>query len=181
LTVSGITDLNENPILPPFDTTEFIGFRPARPSNRRFDLWHMLPVWNRREDVTGDLWRFISCLQEVVDLLLAEVDRFPDIFDLERSPSPFLDLILQDLGNPFPFELDEIGKRRLASVLCEMYRQKGTAIGIKNAIRFFLGIDITAITSLGSLGLILGVSELGVDWILGPSNRFALYAFSTHR
>jgi hypothetical protein len=36
----------------------------------------------------------------------------------------------------------------------------------------------TAVTPLGSIGLILGESELGVDWILGPSDRFALYAFT---
>ena len=106
-----------------------------------------------------------------------EVDRYPDIFDLERAPECFLDLILLDLGNPFPFELDELGKRRLASVLVEMYRQKGTAIGIENAIRFFLGIDITAITAFTGTTLILGESELGVDWELGPSDRFARYAF----
>jgi len=137
----------------------------------------MLPIHNRRSDTTGDLWRFIACLQEVTDLLLAEVDRFADIFDLERAPEAFLDLILQDLGNPFPFELDEASKRRLAAVLVEMYRQKGTAIGIKNAIRFFLDIDITAITAFIGTTLVLGESELGVDWELGPSDRFARYAF----
>jgi hypothetical protein len=59
-----------------------------------------------------------------------------------------------------------------------MYRQKGTAIGIENAIRFFLGIDITAITPFAGSTLILGESELGVDWELGPSDRFARYAFN---
>jgi phage tail-like protein len=137
----------------------------------------MLPRHNRRDDATGDLWKFIASLQEVTDLLLADVDRFSDIYDLERAPEAFLDLILHDLGNPFPFELDEAGKRRLAAVLVEMYRQKGTAIGIKNAIRFFLDIDITAITAFAGTALVLGESELGVDWELGPSDRFARYAF----
>ncbi len=175
--VVGVTDLHGNPVLPPDNTTTFMGFRPPMPAARRFDLWSMLPRHNRRTDATGDLWHFIACLQEVVDLLLAEVDRYPDIFDLERAPEGFLDLILRDLGNPFPFELDELGKRRLASVLVEMYRQKGTAIGIENAIRFFLGIDITAIMPFTGTTLILGESELGIDWELGPSNLFARYAF----
>jgi phage tail-like protein len=117
-------------------------------------------------------------LQEVADLLLAEGDRYAAIFDLERAPEPFLDLIVQDLGNPFPFDLDVLGKRRLASVLVEMYRQKGTAVGIENAIRFFLGIDVAAITPFAGTTLVLGESELGVDWELGPSNRFARYAFN---
>jgi phage tail-like protein len=93
----------------------------------------MLPRHNRRDDVTGDLRRFIACLQETVDLLLAEGDGFSDIFDLERAPEGFLDLILHELGNPFPFDLGELDKRRLASVLVEMYRQKGTAVGIRIA------------------------------------------------
>jgi phage tail-like protein len=174
---TGVRDRKGNPVLAPFDTAGFQGFRPARHPRRRFELWSMLPKHNRRSDTTGDLARFIACLQEVVDLLLAEVDRFPDLWDIERAPSPFLDLILRDLGNPFPFDLDELSKRRLATVLVEMYRQKGTAIGIRNAVRFFLGLEIEAITGLAATALVLGVSELGVDWELGPSDRFARYAF----
>ena len=94
-----------------------------------------------------------------------------------HAPEGFLDLVLHDLGNPFPFDLGELDKRRLASVLVEMYRQKGTAVGIENAIRFFLGIDITAITPFNGSTLVLGESELGVDWELGPSDQFARYAF----
>lgn len=177
VTVAGVEDAKENPVAAPNDSAVFTGYRPPRPAERRFDLWSMLPRYNRREDATGDLRRFIDCLQEVVELLLAEGDRFSDVFDLERAPEDFLDLILHDLGNPFPFDLGEIDKRRLASVLVEMYRQKGTAVGIKNAIRFFLGIDITAITPFHGSTLVLGESELGVDWELGPSDRFARYAF----
>ena len=134
----------------------------------------MLPKHNRRDDQTGDLFRFIACLQEVTDLLLADVDRWPDIFDLERAPEAFVDLILRDLGNPFRSSSTRWAKRRLASVLVEMYRQKGTAKGIQNAIRFFLGIDISAITPFNADTLYLGESLLGVDWVLGPFDRFAL-------
>lgn len=175
--VTGVADVFGNPVLPPDDRAVFAGFRPPRPAGRRFDLWAMLPRHNRRADVTGDLRRFIACLQDVADLLLAECDRFADVFDLERAPEAFLDLILEDLGNPFPFELDELGKRRLASVLVEMYRQKGTARGIINAVRFFLGVEIEAVTAYAGEALVLGESELGVDWVLGPSSRFARYAF----
>ncbi len=175
---TGVTDLSGNEVLAPFDRASFVGFRPAQPPARRFELWQMLPKHNRRDDQTGDLWRFIACLQEVTDLLLADCDRWPDIFDLERAPEGFLDLILQDLGNPFPFDLFTLGKRRLASVLVEMYRQKGTAKGIQNAVRFFLGVDISTISPFAADSLILGESELGVDWILAPSDRFALYAFN---
>jgi phage tail-like protein len=175
---AGVTDRFGNAVLGPYDRASFAGFRPARPPNRRFDLWQMLPKHNRRDDLTGDLKRFIACLQEVTELLLADVDRWSDIFDLERASEGFVDLILRDLGNPFPFELDSMSKRRLASVLVEMYQQKGTARGIQNAVRFFLGIDISAITPFNADTLFLGESELGVDWVLGPSDRFARYAFN---
>jgi phage tail-like protein len=174
----GVTDIFGNAVLGPYDRASFTGFRPARPASRRFELWKMLPKHNRRDDQTGDLFRFIACLHEATDLLLADVDRWPDIFDLERAPEAFVDLILRDLGNPFPFELDAMGKRRLASVLVEMYRQKGTAKGNQNAIRFFLGINISAISPFNADTLVLGESELGVDWVLGPSDRFARYAFN---
>jgi phage tail-like protein len=154
----------------------FSGFRPARPAGRRFDLWSMLPKHNRRADDTGDLRRFVACLQEVTDLLLADADRYPDLLDIERAPDPFLDRILSDLGNPFAFDLTDIGKRRLASVLVAMYRQKGTAAGIRNAVRFFLGFEVVLVPHT-STTLVLGVSLLGVDWELGPSDRRALYTF----
>ncbi|MCP4680535.1 MAG: phage tail protein [Deltaproteobacteria bacterium] len=177
VTVDGVTDINDNPVLPPYDAAVFTGFRPVRPVNRRFNLWELIPKYNRRIDETGDLRRFIDCLQEVLDLLLVEIDRFPNIWDIERAPETFLDLILQDLGNPFMFDLGELGKRRLAAVLIELFRQKGTAIGIQNAIRFFLGIEVEIVPFTADV-MSLGESELGVDWILGPSDRFALYAFN---
>ncbi len=177
VTVDGVTDLNNNPVLPPYDAAVFTGFRPVRPANRRFNLWELIPKYNRRIDETGDLRRFIDCLQEVLDLLLAEIDRFPEIWDIERAPESFLDLILGDLGNPFLFDLSELGKRRLASVLIELYRQKGTATGIQNAIRFFLGLEVEIVPFTADV-MSLGESELGVDWILGPSDRFALYSFN---
>ncbi|WP_404364443.1 phage tail protein [Corallococcus coralloides] len=176
--VEGVKDAHDNPVLAPYHRATFSGFRPARPPSRSFQLWDMLPRHNRRDDVTGDLHRFISCLQEVTDLLLSDLDAFPGVFDLERAPEAFLDAILQDLGNPFAFELDVLARRRLAAILVELYQQKGTALGLRNAIRFFLGIEVRAISPFASDTLVLGESELGEDWVLGPSERFARYAFN---
>jgi phage tail-like protein len=177
VTITGIVDLNDNALEPPTDTVLFIGFRPVVPPRRRFQLWEMLPKHNRREDDTGDLWRFIACLQEVTDLQLSEIDRFTDIFDIERAPENFLDLMLIDLGNPFVFNLNALQKARLASILVALYKQKGTAIGIVNAIRFFLGIEVEILPLTADL-LGLGEAEIGINWILGPSDRAALYSFN---
>jgi phage tail-like protein len=113
----------------------------------------------------------------VTDLVLADVDRFAELLDLERAPEPFVDAMLEDLGNPFRFELDERQKRRLASVLVDMYRQKGTDPGIRNTVRFLLGVDIRRVLAFAGTALTLGESELGEDWELGPSGSYARYAF----
>jgi phage tail-like protein len=131
---------------------------------------------NRREDQTGDLRRFLQCLQEVTELLLADVDRFTDILDPDIAPEPFVDAMLGDLGNPFPFDLSVADKRRLLNVLVAVYREKGTGVGIKNAIRFFLGLEVE-IQSYAGEALLLGESLLGEDWILGASGAFSAFAF----
>jgi phage tail-like protein len=156
----------------------FAGFLPpSRPRERAFELIRMLPELNRQMDQTGDLRKFIAVLQDVLELLLGDIDRFADIFDLDRAPEPFLDCMLDDLGNPFAFDLDELQKRRLLSVLVEIYKQKGTAAGIRNAVRFFLGVDVASVDAFHGTTLVLGESRLGVDWVLGPSDSFARYAF----
>ncbi len=175
--VVGVADRYGNLIQPPFDRTLIRGYRHRGPSARDFRLWTLLPRYNRRGDQTGDLRRFIDCLQEVTDLLLSQLDRFEEIFDIGLAPEYFVDLILRDLGNPFQFELSLVEKRRLAGALVSMYRLKGTEIGIKNAIRFFLGIDVSVVRAYAGEALVLGESQLGIDWVLGPSERFLKYAF----
>jgi phage tail-like protein len=177
LTATGVADLRGHDVGVAGVQATLIAFTPPRPAGRRFDLWSMLPKMNRRADATGDLAAFVACFQEVIDWLLADLDALPDLIDIERAPEWMLDLILQDLGNPFAFELTELQKRRLASLLVGIYRLKGTAPGIQSAIRFFVGLDDVEITPLTATTLVLGESELGVDWELGPSARFARYAF----
>jgi phage tail-like protein len=174
--VHGVADPFGNVIAPPFGSAELTGFVPPRPARRRFDLYQLLPALNRREDDTGDLRRFLACLQEVTDLLVHDVDRFTDILDPDLAPEPFLDVMLVDLGNPFPFDLLAADKRRLLNVLVAVYREKGTAVGIKNAIRFFLGLEVEIVAYSGE-ALVLGESLLGENWILGPAGSFAAYSF----
>ena len=152
------------------------GFRPRAPLSRRFDLWSLLPRENRHGDVTGDLWRFIACFQDPLDLLLADLGAFTDIFDPERCPERYLDLILWDRGNPFSFPMSADEKRRLAAVLGDIFEWKGTDAGIENAIRFFIATE-AKVVPYADEALILGESELGIDWILGASSEFARYAF----
>ena len=174
--VAELVDVHGQPVMPPFDRARFTGFVPPRPASRRFDLWSMLPRWIRRGDDTGDLGQFIAMLQEVTDLLLGDVDRWTTILDLERAPESFVDGMLADLGNPFPFELDLLAKRRLVGRLIQMYRLKGTAAGIEDAIRFFVGVE-SRVVAFAAEVLALGDAELGINWILGSSDQWARYAF----
>jgi phage tail-like protein len=157
-------------------SASFTGFVPARPADRVFELYRLLPELNRREDTTGDLQRFFACLQEVTDLVLVDIDHFTDILDPDIAPERFLDRMLGDLGDPFAFDLSIVDKRRLLNVLVAMYREKGTAPGITNAIRFFLGLEVEIAAYAGE-ALFLGESLLGEDWVLGPSTLFAALAF----
>ncbi len=175
-TAANITDLFDNVVEDL--SAEFTGWAPPVPAGRSFDLFKKLPLVNRAEDDTGDLFRFIACLQEVVDLQLFDIDSFLDILDPDLADEQYVDAMLEDLGNPFDFDLSLIDKRRLVQVLVPIYRLKGTAVGVKQVILFFLSlvIDIDAYNSDPD-NLVLGESELGVGWQLGPSLSYQRFSF----
>jgi phage tail-like protein len=174
----GVADLLGNQSTSPTNIAFFVGIIPPIPAGRRFDLFRFLPQINRDEDVTRELEDFVSCLQEVTNLLLYDIDRFTDILDPAIAPLEFIDAMLCDLGNPFDFEdLSEIDKRRLIDVLVAIYKQKGTGVGIINAVRFFVGVEVT-IDAFNATGWILGEDELGVGTILAPGLSFEKYSFT---
>jgi phage tail-like protein len=116
----------------------------------------------------------------VVDLLLCDVDRWTDIIDVDVAEERYLDQMLIGLGNPFSFaaELDADDKRRLIRVLVGIYQLKGTARGIIDAIRFFLGIEVEIVTYLGDPDIwVMGEDELGVGTFLGPGDQRARFSF----
>lgn len=176
VTVSGVVDLVGNEIAPPDNIAEFAGYRCPQPRGRDFQLWKLIPAKNRREDDTGDLRKFFGVLQDVTDQLLCDVDDFTDIFDVDVAAERYVDHLLIYLGNPFDFELELIDKRRLARILVPLYKAKGTARGIIDAVRFFVGVEVE-IRLLQMDGWILGDDELGVDTVLGTSVQRDLYSF----
>lgn len=171
-----IEDVFGNVLVAPYDTASFDGYVCSAPVGRLFKLWRMIPTLNRQEDTTGELQRFLAVIQDVVDLLLCKIDDFPLILDPDTAPEQYLDAMLFDLGNPFEFELSEIDKRRLVAVLVQIYQQKGTAIGVINVVRFFLGLEVT-INVLNEEGWELGIDELGWDTYLGPGTSRLRYSF----
>ncbi len=177
VTVENAEDPSGNAIGDPTNVAFFVGFECPQPAGRTFSLIDMVPDLNVAEDETGDLARFVAVIQEVVDLLLCDVDRWVEIIDVDLAPEPFVDAMLFDLGNPFEFDLTLIDKRRLARLLVPIYRQKGTADGIVNAIRFFLGIETTLVYPAFGDVWTLGVDLLGIGSFLGTSDAAARYSY----
>lgn len=176
VTVSGVEDVHGNEIEAPYDRADFRGYECPPVAGRSFELWRMVGQVNRERDVTRDLYKMIAVAQEVVDLLLCDIDRFTDILDVDVAAERYLDQMLIALGNPFEFDLDVDEKRRLIRTLVDMYKLKGTKVGIISVVRFFLGIEID-IVAFTEEGWILGESELGEDTILGPGTSRERYSF----
>lgn len=181
--VTDVKDTSGNILDPAGRETRFTGYTPPRPAGRRFYLLDFLPDMNISDDRTaaegneptetgtGDLEKFVLVLQDVVDLLLCMVDEWTKIIDIDLAPEPFLDAILQDLGNPFAAciaDLTLVEKRRLARLLISIYKQKGTAPGIINAIRFFTGIEVDLDILNDRPYWQLNISQLGVNTSLAP-------------
>ncbi len=115
----------------------------------------------------------VAALDKTIFDTLAAI---PNILDPDTAPEVWLDSILADLGNPFTFELTATDKRRLAQILVDIYRSKGTGPGIVNAIRLFLGIEVTLnVPGWSPLGL--GDAAIGESWILGSSDEEILLTF----
>ncbi len=176
VSVGAVEDLNGNKVAVPFNSALFVAFLPPVPAGRRFEIFKLYPKMNRREDITNTLLRFSRCLQDVLLLLLNDIDKWPDILDPDIAPEEFVDAMLCDMGNPFTFDLSLADKRRLLRVLVDIYKEKGLAVGMENAVRFLLGIDIV-VEPCTVDGWELGEDELGETTILGPGIIALLYAF----
>lgn len=100
----------------------------------------------------------------------------PEIVQLSRMVSidhtREIDNLLANLGNPFPIaNFTEEEKRRLAHALFSIYKQKGTAVGIEQAILYFTGVPCVVVDFADDSdnGWILGISQLGFDTFLNAS------------
>ncbi len=158
---STVTDSSDNLI--DTATVTFTGFSPEKPTGRVWDFWRMMPLKNRQEDATGDLEKFARCIDETMQLLTFGVDHWTDQFDPDLATDAEIDLLLYDLGNPFDWaelDLSAQERRKLLRVLVEIYKSKGTADGIEDAIFFLLGEVVEAVEYLAG-GWELGIDELG--------------------
>lgn len=173
VTVTGVADLFGNT---GGGSAQWAGYACAGVEGRSFDLFGMMLRSDRAADETGDLHNFIGCFQEVTSLLLCKIDRFVEILDPDTASERYVDQMLADMGNPFGFDLTLIDKRRLVQLLVAIYRSKGTDAGIINAIRFFVGVEVTIAIPWQTAGL-LGASTLSGTFVLGTGDMATIYSF----
>lgn len=177
LEVVKVSDLAGNPVgsLYPFTSWQL-----KQVPDREWDLWNMIPAFNKEKDVTQDLERFIKTLNETAQVLLHDVDRFGDLLDPMAMKDDVVDVMLESLGNPLAFvgglSLDK--KRDLIPLLVPMYKLKGVAKGIEDAVTFFVGKDVTVVPwELPADTWTIGSSLLGFNTYVGPSKSYVRYSF----
>jgi len=172
------------------DDTDGVDFQvPGR--DPHWNLWYAaMREEDRRKDAqSGDLRKMIGICQDVADLTLGMVDRFYFLNDPALAPEEWLDELLGDMGNPFADLVTDVGKKRvLALLLLQFYQLQGTAEGIEAVVRFVFDLDPVTVIPFWPTTMILGQvggdagegdgSELGEDWVLGPSGAWALYSFN---
>jgi len=163
---TAIEDLFGNAVESPNDVATFTAIGDQAPG-RSFHIMELLPSWNEDVDA-GDYAKFMGVLQEVIELLLRQIDRWPEIIDVDLAPEVFVDAMLQDLGNPFSFELTLLEKRKLARLLVPIYKSKGLARGIINAIRLFQGVEVSLDYPYFG-GLRIGTARIGSTFRLAGS------------
>lgn len=147
-------------------------------AKREFSLWNFIPQGNKRDDTTRDLERLIRILDEPVQLMLADIDRYDKMYDFDTAEEAFVDAMLLHLGNPYTFLRNDLEKRKVASHLVETYKVSGAEAAIEQAILQILGFtaEVQPFNDLEGQW-ILGEGELGDDTYLGPSEQFLLYSF----
>lgn len=161
-------------------TYSFVSWQLRDVPGRDFSLWDMIPDGNKAEDVTHELEALIRSFDEVAQVILADSDRFGDLLDPMSTKVEVLDVMLAHLGNPLPFvhSLTEQKKRDLIPLLVPMYKKRGTAAGIEDAVAFFIGKTVAVVPWTTPLNTwVLGVSLLGHNTYIGPSSSFVRYSF----
>lgn len=177
LEVVGVADLAGNPV---GSIYPFTSWQLKQVPDREWNLWDMIPAFNKEKDVTQDLERFIKTLDEAAQLLLHDVDRFGDLLDPMAMKDDVVDVLLESLGNPLSFvgglNLDK--KRDLIPLLVPMYKLKGVAKGIEDAVTFFVGKDVIVVPwTLPADTWTVGSSLLGHNTYVGPSKSYVRYSF----
>ena len=97
-------------------------------------LIEVLPPLYKERDETGDLEAFLSVAATTLDELKEHIDRFGDLFDVNRCDPRFLSLLGEVVGHRFDPLADAETQRRDIREAIEIYRRKGTLPAIGRAL-----------------------------------------------
>jgi phage tail-like protein len=147
---------------------------------RLADLFPSRVMGQDADQLAPFLGPFLEALDPEMLAAFERVDCFPSIMDPNTAPSRFLDGLLAHLGSPFILEegLSDLEKRRLASMLFEVYKLKGTCPGIIGAVRLLYGITVTDCVQANVDCWTLDVDLLGVTTVLCGSTAQERRTFS---
>jgi phage tail-like protein len=145
-------------------------------------IWNLLPQGARTADAqgTGDLLKFILCLQSIYNERVCDVDAWSGILDPDTAPAQFIATMLMDLGDPFgqfSEALSLVEQRELVKLLIPLYALKGTDPGMIDAIQLFTGVTVTITCPSWQGKWKLGIGLLGTTTLLGSSVKRDLYTF----
>lgn len=128
-------------------------------------LKDLAPVLGR---LGGDSTNLLAVLDNTASKLRADVARFADQVDPDKCEARLLPRLLRLLGWTFSISLTERQQRGLCKAVLTIYQQKGTKVGIANALRIVLGLNVEVVSFLTDTWE-LGYSELGVDTYAGAA------------
>ena len=97
-------------------------------------LIELLPALYRERDETGDLKAFLQIPATALDELKEHIDRFPELFDVDRCDARCLPLLGEIVGHRFDPLADAETQRREIREAIETYRRKGTLPAIGRAL-----------------------------------------------
>ena len=97
-------------------------------------LIELLPPLYKERDETGDLEAFLRIPATALDELKEHIDRFPELFDVDRCDPRFLSLLGEVVGHRFDPQADAEIQRREIREAIEIYRRKGTLPAIGRAL-----------------------------------------------
>lgn len=142
---------------------------------KRVKLWDFIPELDKEEDEAEEdqLQKMAVVLQDLINVLWYRCDSLQYLYDPDRAPDSWIPYLLYTLGNPFRLPLNLLEQRRLCSVLTAVYKQVGTAKIIEETLAFFLGGTFIVQPFQTADWWVLGESQIGIDTILGPSNKYA--------
>ena len=97
-------------------------------------LLDLLPPLYRLRDESGDLATFLRVPGTSLDELTGLIDRFPQLFDVDRCEERWLPLLAQLVGLPFDSRRSSAENRQRIKEAIPLYRRKGTIPAIRRSL-----------------------------------------------